>query len=380
MVAVLLGAFSSSSPKGKASAEAQVPAMGALATVKPYSLAGIGVLAVSKQEVVLRKRATGLVMADETRLVRVRPLSRGRLTEMKVELGSRVGAGDVIAVYDNIESGDLSGQLAIARAGLAQARAEADTERRAVERARELSEIGGIPKADLERRTADHARAVAALRTQEAEIARIQARLRRAGINGAQGEQSTLVSPIDGVVIKIDAAAGELVDTEREVFLIADLRTVWVQAEVLERDLGLVVPGLAVEVSVGGYSDRPFAGQVAYVGQILDPKTNTVRVRCVVANESGALRLNMFARVEFIAPTGREAVMVPAGAIQLLDGKAVVFVRRDAESFELRTVERGIEERGWVEIAGGLNPGDAVVTTGSFELGVLWQREAISGR
>jgi cobalt-zinc-cadmium efflux system membrane fusion protein len=341
---------------------------------------GLAVATAARQPIVRTVRATGLVGFDETRVVRMRPLSRGRLTATNVELGSKVKAGQVIATYDNIEFGDLSGQLAVAQAGLAQARAEADTARRAVERARELLAIGGIARADLERRTAEQARAIAALRTQEAEIARVQERLRRFGAGGTPTSTgaSPIMAPIDGVVIKIDAVPGELVDVEREIFTVADLATLWVQAEVLEKDLGLVEAGQAAGVAVAAQPDKRYPAQVSYVAQVLDPKTNTARVRCVVANPDGALKLNMFASVEIAVPAGRQAITVPPAAIQYVDEKPVVFVRRDAESFERRTVAVGIEERGWVELADGVEPGEAVVTTGSFQLKSILLRDRIA--
>jgi cobalt-zinc-cadmium efflux system membrane fusion protein len=355
----------------KPAAPAAPAADAGLVTLRAVAQQNIGLedVTVAAQPIVRTVRATGLVGADETRVVRVRPLSRGRLTETKVELGSKVRAGQVIASYDNIEAGDLSGQLAIAQAGLAQARAEADTTRRSVERARELLAIGGIARADLERRTADHARATAALRTQEAEIARLQDRMRRFGVSSTpSGGVTPILAPIDGIVIRIDGVPGELVDAEREIFTIADLATLWVQADVLEKDLTWIEPGLEARVAVAGHPDRRFVGRVSYVAQMLDPKTNTARVRCTVANTDGALRLNMFATVEIAVPTGHAGIAVPPGAVQYVDQKPAVFVRREAESFELRPVRLGVEDREWVEIAEGLTAGEAVVTAGSLIL------------
>jgi cobalt-zinc-cadmium efflux system membrane fusion protein len=341
---------------------------------------GLEVARAALQPIVRTVRATGLVGFDETRIVRMRPLSRGRLTATKVELGAKVKAGQVIATYDNIEYGDLAGQLAVAQAGLAQARAEADTTRRAVERARELLSIGGIARAELERKTADQARAIAALRTQEAEIARVQERLRRFHADGAPTASgaSPIMAPIDGVVIKIDAVPGELLDPDREIFTVADLATVWVQADVLEKDIGLIEPGQTASVSVVAQPDKRFPAQVSYVAQILDPKTNTARVRCVVANPDGALKLNMFATIDIGVPTDRRAVVVPPAAIQYVDEKPGVFVRRDAESFERRVVAVGVEDRGWIELTDGVAAGDAVVTTGSFQLKSILLRDRIA--
>jgi cobalt-zinc-cadmium efflux system membrane fusion protein len=324
-------------------------------------------------------RATGIVGPDETRIVRMRPLSRGRLMRTEVELGSRVRAGQVLASYDNIEIGDLAGQLAIAQAGLAQARAEADTAHKAVERARELLAANATARADLERRQADDARAVAALRTQEAEIAKLNEKLRRFGVAaGRASTASPIQAPIDGVVIKIDVVPGEIVDVEREIFTIADLGTVWVQADILEKDLAAVRPGLDATVAVAAYPERRFAARVSYVADMLDPKTNTARVRCTLANPDGALKLNMFAGIDIAVPAGRVAVTVPPAALQAIDDKPVVFVRTGRETFERRDVRLGLEQRAWIEIADGVAAGETMVTTGSFQLKSILLRDRLA--
>jgi cobalt-zinc-cadmium efflux system membrane fusion protein len=324
-------------------------------------------------------RATGIIGADETKVVRIRPVSRGRLLQTSVELGSRVKAGQVIATYDNFEIGDLSGQLAIAQALLAQAHAEAEMAHKAVARTRELLESRAAAHADLERRVAEEARAVAALRTQEAEIGKLNEKLRRFGVAGGKASTaSPIQSPIDGVVVKIDVVPGETIDVEREIFTIADLSTVWAQAEVMEKDLAVIEPGQEVAVTVAAYPERRFEGRVSYVAAMLDPKTNTVRVRSALANPDGSLKLNMFAAVEIAVPTGREAVTVPPSAVQYVDDKPVVFVRKAPEEFERRYVRVGLEQRGWVEIAEGVQAAETVVTAGSFQLKSILLRDRIS--
>lgn len=337
----------------------------------------LGFVTAAKQPIVRVLRATGLVLPVDSRVVRIRPLSHGRLSETRVELGSKVYAGQVLAAYDNTESVDLIAQLTVAQAGLAQARAEAETERRGLERARELLTIGSISRADLERRTADQARAAAGVKAHEAEIVRIQERQRRLGSRQAATNLSPLVSPIEGIVIQIGAVPGELIDTDKEVFIVADLTTVRVQADVRDVDFALLAPNLTAAISVRGHPDRQFPGQVTSIGQMLDAKTHTVPVRVTVENPDGALRLNMFASIEIIVPTGRNSVMVPYEAIQTVDDKPIVFVRGVADRFDRRGVELGFQDRSWVELADGVAPDDRVVTTGAEQLKSILLRDRV---
>ena len=333
----------------------------------------------ARRAIVRTVRATGLVGFDDTRVVRVRPLARGRLIDIRIALGARVSAGQVLATYDPIELSELTGRLAVARAELARAQAGAEAARQALERARQLVAVGAAARADLELRTADATRASAAVRARDGEIAALGEQLQRFGAGGPHAGGGVLRAPIDGVVVKLDMVGGELVDVDRELLTIADLSTVWVQADVPESDLPLVGAGQDAAVAVAGYPDRRFAGRVAYVADMLDPRTNTARVRCAVANPDGALKLNMFATVEIAAPAGRDGVTVPAGALQQVDGKPVVFVRRGPERFERRDVRLGVESRDWVEIADGVAAGETVVTAGSFELKSILLHDRLGG-
>jgi len=375
-------------PRGREAAPARAPAAAApsatetnLVSMPEIAQRNIALATVPAvvAPIVRSVRATGMVGFDETRVVRMRPLARGRLLQTRVELGSRVRKGDVLATYDNVETGDVSGERAVAQAGLAEARVEAETAARALERARELLAIGGTARADVERRTADAARAQARVQTRQAEIAKLDEKLRRFGVAPTGREATPILAPIDGIVVKIGVVPGEMVDIDREAFTIADLSSVWVQADVLETDLALIRPGQAAAIGVAAYPDRRFAGTVAYVAEMLDPKTNTARVRCRVDNADGALKLNMFAGIEIAVPTGHDGVTVPPAALQDVDGQPVVFVRTGAERFERRNVGVGVEARGWVELTDGVAAGEPVVANGSFALKSILLRDRIAG-
>jgi cobalt-zinc-cadmium efflux system membrane fusion protein len=217
------------------------------------------------------------------------------------------------------------------------------------------------------------------VRARDAEIAALGEQVQRFGATGERAAAGAIRAPIDGVVVKLDMVAGELVDPDRELLTIADLSTVWVQADVMETDLALVAPGQAAAIAVAGWPDRRFAGRVAYVADMLDPRTNTARVRCAVANPDGALKLNMFAAIEIAAPAGRDGVTVPPAALQEVDGKAILFVRRGPERFEPREVRPGVATPDWVEITAGVAAGETVVTDGGFQLKSVLLRDRIDG-
>ncbi|MBI3950152.1 MAG: efflux RND transporter periplasmic adaptor subunit [Acidobacteria bacterium] len=330
-------------------------------------------------------QTTGVVGPNETRVARIRALARGRIEKVYVRLGDRVRKEQPLIGYDNIELGELIGQYLVAVAALEKAKAEAEVAKRSLERAQNLVELGAVARAEYERRNAEYKNALASISSQRAEIAKIEKKLRRFGLTDADLEKlndrtgtqyehdashSLLCAPFGGIVIKSNVAEGELVETERELFTIADLSTVWVQADVYEKDIALIREGQEVKILVDAYPGETFIGKLTYVSDFLDPQTRTAKVRCEVANSPAArrLKLEMFATVHIPTQIGREAVMVPATAVQQIDNQPVVFVKIGDSEFQKREVQLGTESNGWVEVTSGLKAGEQVVTQGAFML------------
>lgn len=339
-------------------------------------------------------QTTGVVGPNETRVAHIRPLARGRIEKVHVRLGDRVRAGQPLLAYDNIELGELIGEYLSAVAALEKATAEAEVTKRSLERAQNLVELGAVARAEYERRNAEYKNALAAVNSQKAEIAKIEEKLHRFGLTDADLEKlntpthtqyhreashSVLRAPFDGIVIKADVAEGEVVETDRELFTIADLSTVWVQADVYEKDLAAIHKGQEVKVFVDAYPGETFVGKITYVSDFLDPKTRTAKVRCEVPNRDGRLKLEMFATIQIPTPKGQEVVVIPTSAVQQIDNQPVVFVRISDTQFQRREVQLGAQSDGWVEVKSGVKTGEVVVTQGSFYLKSTLLREQIGG-
>ena len=344
------------------------------------------------RNVVETLQVTGSVGVNETRVGHIRPITQGRILSVAVRVGDVVRAGQTLAAYDNIELGETLGQYGVAMAEMQKAVAAAGASEKSRDRARNLVTMGAVAQAELERRNADYATAVAGINSQKAELARIEEKMHRFGLtdeeikatvnaSGGHGHRevsrSTLRAPFNGVVTKYDVAEGEVVGSDRELFTIADLSTVWVQADVYEKDIATVRKGLSVKVSVDSYPGEFFDGRITYVSDALDPKTRTAKVRCEVPNPNGKLKLDMFASIEIPTPKGRSAVMVPSTAIQQIEDRQLVFVRITETEFERRDVKLGSREGEFVEIMSGIRLGDRVVTKGSFDVKSTLLREQI---
>jgi membrane fusion protein, heavy metal efflux system len=353
---------------------------------------GVQVATVAVTTLPTALRVTGVVAPEESRVSHIRPLARGVIEQIFVSLGARVSKGQTLVAYDNIEMGQLVGEYLSAKAAQQQTEADLDVRRRALERAEELIKLEAVAQQTLELRRAEFRNAEAAVTSQRAGVTRIEEQLHRFGLSDDDlarltpqegtsahriASHASLRSPVSGVVTKYDVAVGELVGPDTEVFTISDLSTVWVLADVYEKDLGKVRPDVSVAVHVDAYPERVFNGTLTYVSDLIDPQTRTAKVRCVVPNGDGALKLDMFTRVAIPTAERRQGLAVPRAAVQTVGNMPIVFVRESATTFARRDVTLGAEADGRVEVLKGLKAGDVVVSEGSFYLKTALLREQI---
>jgi cobalt-zinc-cadmium efflux system membrane fusion protein len=337
--------------------------------------------------------ATGVVAADQNHEAHLRPLSRGVANRALVQLGDRVEAGTPLLAYDNIEMGEFSGEYVSLLHELQRLQAQAEVSRRLVERGRELLKVEAIAPKDSELREAEYQQAQSAVKSKQAEMEQVEEKLHRLGLSDddlkdmvAAGPRThrkaspdLMRAPFAGVVTKYDIAPGELMVPEREVFTVVDTSVVWVLADIYEKDLGKVRVGQIARVKVPAYPDEIFTGKITYIGDVLDSDSRTAKLRCVVANADGRLKLEMFASVEIPLPVREEAIVVPTAAVQVVGDVQVVFVQKSETQFEKRVVEVGERSGDWVEIRSGLRAGERIVSEGAFYVKSALLKDQISG-
>ena len=182
-------------------------------------------------------------------------------------------------------------------------------------------------------------------------------------------------APTSGTVTARSVNVGEVVEANKELMSITDLSTVWVIAQVYENDVARLRVGGGASVTSDAFPNRLFRGHVTYIDPQLDPTTRTAKVRVELPNPNHVLKIGMYVRVA-LAATGnaeRTVPVVPASAVQNINGQQIVFVpTSDPNVFELRPVRLGVESGGRYQVLEGLTVGDKVVTNGSFALRAEW--------
>lgn len=336
--------------------------------------AGLEIVAVTKREQRDRIEAPGVLALDETRTARIGSVVEGKVLNVFAGVGDRVTEGQVLA---DLHSRVIHETWAAYRKAVAE-RKRAGTElnyaMQAHQRAQRLYNDKAISLQEVQRALADRQAAEQNLDMAATEVRRSEEALEHLGItsgedpSGERGEQIPVRTPLTGAVLERSVTAGTAVTPGMGLFVISDLSTLWALAEIDETKLPRVRVGLPVEVRVAAYPDESFAGSVIFVADTLDPKTRRITVRCRVPNTDGRLKPQMFATIALGDSAARQLIAVPAAALQELDGRPAVFVVEADGAFQQRPVTTGTEMDGWVEIVGGLSPGERVVAAGSFLL------------
>jgi membrane fusion protein, heavy metal efflux system len=177
-----------------------------------------------------------------------------------------------------------------------------------------------------------------------------------------------LVAPFGGTLVERQITEGQLVEPGFAAFRLADLSTVWVLLDVPETEAGRVRAAQEVTLEAVGENGRMQKGRVAYVGEVIDDQTRTVKVRVELADPDRLFRPGMFVTARItIRREGSPAIQLPSGAVFLLEDTSVVFVE-GSDGIRPRPVKAEHRPGGRAVIRQGLSPGEKVVTEGGFAL------------
>jgi len=187
---------------------------------------------------------------------------------------------------------------------------------------------------------------------------------------GAPAEYLRVTAPQSGVVTSLGATEGMYLEPGMRAVSITDLATVWVIADVFERDIGKLIKGMNAEVNFEPLPGEVFKGDVDYIYPELDPKTRTLSVRIRLKNEDGKLRPNMFGTVRLRETQTEEAVTVLSEAVIRTGRAERVILKTGDGSFKPRLVTTGLRdgfgEGARTQIVQGLAPGEEVVASAQF--------------
>ncbi|MBM4078398.1 MAG: efflux RND transporter periplasmic adaptor subunit [Planctomycetes bacterium] len=349
---------------------------------------GVKVEAVQERPMPAYVRANGEIEYDPTRVARVSARVSGTVCCVDKEIGQSVKKGDVLALVDAAEVGR-------AKSALLEAVALVDVKEKALKRIQASAESGFRTQAELQE-------AEAALREARVRLFNAQQSLINLGLDvraedlaklseGKLAEHVRLLglpdaaaksahartltanlipvaAPLDGVVIAREVVAGEVVDSSKMLFIVADVRRMWLALDVRLEDAGALALGQTVVFRPDGSPDAAATGQLTWISTAVDEKTRTVKARADFDNPEGRLRAHMFGTARITVREAAKAVAVPNDALHWEGCCHVAFVRAADDVFHVRKVRLGAKTGMFTEILVGLLPGEVVATQGSYVL------------
>jgi membrane fusion protein, heavy metal efflux system len=347
-----------------------------LVVLDENQLQQVSVEPVGTHTILVDRNATGKVGFNEDRLTPVFTPYAGRVVELLANKGSTVGKNQPLLVLESPELVVAQNDLASARSDLTKAKIGLDSAQIVAERARRLHAQEAIATKDLQQAEADLTRAQDEYRRAQVGLAAVENRLSLfgkdpkeiAGFGQRVDRQVVIRAPIAGTVVDRKIGPGQYVkpDAPDPLFLISDLATLWILADVYESDVAMIRIGAPVDIVVPAYPTRAFPAHISFISPTVDPATRTVRVRCVVQNPQRMLKPDMFATIKIGAAVQQSVAVVPASALVAEGDNAVVFVEERHGRFRRRKIQPGQEMAGSVAIATGLSVGERVATRGGL--------------
>jgi cobalt-zinc-cadmium efflux system membrane fusion protein len=300
---------------------------------------------------------TGRIAFDEDHTQRVASPIDGRVISLAVEPGSSVKAGQRLLELTSADVGRIQAdaQKGMQDLGVAQ---------KSLDRVHKLRADGAVSDKELAQAEADSKKALA-------DVQRNEAQLKALGISASDpAVNASLRAQISGTVVSRPVLVGQEIraDGTEPLVTITNLDTVWVLADVYEQDLGLVAAGDRVRLRALAYPDETFEGVVGYVGDVVDPQSRTVKLRCVFANHDHRLKPEMFVKVDVLSKPGKKVMLIPAKAVVNEGEIAKVIAEVEPNVFRERRIEIGPERDGQVRVLSGVRPGDKIVTEGALFL------------
>ena len=174
-----------------------------------------------------------------------------------------------------------------------------------------------------------------------------------------------LVAPISGVITHSYVTQGQAVDRTQNLCEIENLESVWVTANVPEKDAGKLKVGSSAVIIAKAFPDYEFEGVIQVIGSALDPKTRSIPVKCIVVNAGKRLKPEMFAEVKLAYGSQKDVLTVPSSAVVADGDEQIIFVLEDG-AFVRHEVEDGLRQNGRTEIISGINSGQKIASEGAF--------------
>jgi cobalt-zinc-cadmium efflux system membrane fusion protein len=344
----------------------------------PAQWAGLSIQPVQQRVFHAELVTDGKIAVDEDHSTPIFSPYSGLIKRLAVKLGDRIQRGQLVFTLEATDMVQAQNDFITSLSALETARSQLKLAQIIEKRQHDLYDAKAVPLKDWQQAQNDLVAAQNGMRSAEIALEAVRNRLRILQKTeqeimdfektGKINPETPIYAPIDGTIVQRKVGPGQYVisGASDPVFVVGDLSTVWLFANVREADAPKVAIGQAVEFKVLSYPERTFAAKISYVTPAIDPATRRVQVRANVENPGGLLQPEMFASVSIFTSDDTTSPAVPREAIIYEGNAARVWVAADDKSIELRRVRLGLTGGNVVQVLEGLAAGERVVTRGSL--------------
>ena len=321
--------------------------------------------------------AEGRIALNDDDNVPVASPYSGRVTKVLKRAGDDVKAGEVLLVIEATDMVQAQNDYQGALNTIQKQQALLKLDQTIASRQQELFAAKAVALKDYQSAQNDVIAAQSDLKTAQASLDAVRNRLKLLGKtdaeiaafekNGTMSAETQIQAPIAGTIVQRKVGIGQYLTTSSNpAFVIGDLSTVWLIANVRESEIPKIRIGQEVEARVAGFGARVFKARVNYMASSLDPATRRLAVRSEVDNPDRSLRPEMFATFTIITGKPQPSPAVPLAAIVYEGASAHVWVARPDGAIAARGVTLGLINGDNAQVVDGLAPGEEVVTRGAL--------------
>lgn len=313
-------------------------------------------------EVDEKVRTTGQIEEIPTNHFDVNTPVQGRVSSILIQLGDKVRAGQGLAVIESTEIAKL-------QADIDQLKAELELAQNNYDREKVLFEKKISPQKDFQA-------AKTFLSSQEAKLNAAQTNLKiltQQSANVSAGSFTVRAQKL-GVIVENKITVGQVVSPDQLLFHAIDLSTVWASADIYEKDLGKIKLGQKVFVTLDGMPDKAFEGKLTYIGSVINQDTRTLPVKALLINQGELLKPGAFLQLAIHTGKKKTSVVIPKTALIERDKEGVegkhdhlVYIKSE-DNFVPRKIQVESHDSDTVEVLGGLEAGEVIVTNGAYQL------------
>lgn len=323
-----------------------IPAGYASVKIDPQriQLFGIHTEKIEQRNLAKAIRAVGIVSADERKIVNIQTKFSGWIVDLYVNFTNQtVRKGDPLySIYSPSLLATQEEYLIAKKGSQNQMKGTfgeeySQTNIKLFESAKQRLELWDIPQEEIERLDRE----------------------------GTSKRTLTVNSPIDGIVLEKRAFKGMNVEPGMNTLVVADLSTVWILVDIFEQDISLIQVGQKASFTLNAFPGQIFEGKVDFINYVLDSATRTTKVRLDFNNPDFLLKPGMYGTVELSVFLGSK-LAVPEEAIIDTGERKIVFIEKEPGFYVPREIQIGSKADGYYQVLGGLQDGEAVVTSAQF--------------